>query len=474
MCGIIGVISEKNVANEIYLGLLATKNRGTNSSGILTYNEKNNKFYRKTGAYSIDRVFMDLDFSNLEGKMGLGHNRYATTASKDELKRDAQPVFTKRPGIAMSFNGHLESEELKNRQIEEGWTFHTNCDVEFLLHSMAQRLIENKAHKIKDSETFAYEKLFPTLEKVMEEMDEYGSYSVITILDGRGILAYKDPHGVRPLAFAKKRDYKCYAFASETTGINLMGGYHEIRELERGEAIFIDTNFNVYKKIIKQSRPAFCSFEQVYFSEIESDLLGEKVFITRQKLGEALSKTFGYLSDKVDRIVAVPRTPEVAAIKLARCWNKDYGGIVKRGGIDIRTFLEPTQELRERASEMKYLYIKPLIEGKRIGIVDDSIVRGTASKNIIKNLRALGVKEVHFFSTYPPIQHSCKYGIDTPTKQELIAARVGGNIKKITKELDADTVNYLPLETLVQILGAPLDHFCTSCVTGKYLKDEKQ
>ena len=185
-------------------------------------------------------------------------------------------------------------------------------------------------------------------------------------------------------------------------------------------------------------------------------------------MGEALANTFSHLKDRIDRVVAVPRTPEVAAIKLARLWNKDYGGIVKRSGVDVRSFLEPTEEKRKKASELKYIYIKPLLENKRIAVVDDSIVRGTTSCEIVNNLKDLGVREIHFFSMYPPIMYPCRYGIDTPRSDDLIAYTLGGSVEKLKEYLGVDSLNYLPVETMVSVLGKPIEKFCTACITVNY------
>src|SRR3989338_2463606 len=182
MCGIVGVIGEKPVALEIYLGLLALKHRGTNSSGILTYDHNDNRFYLKIGAKAVDRTFSDQNFAELKGTIGIGHNRYATTANKDELYRDAQPMFTSRPGIGIAFNGHIDPGNLRSQQTSEGWNFNSSCDVEYILHMLSQTLVDVRAHKAKTMEEYVHKKLFPALTEVIQTLSTYGSFCVVCIL----------------------------------------------------------------------------------------------------------------------------------------------------------------------------------------------------------------------------------------------------------------------------------------------------
>ncbi len=466
MCSIVGVASDRDVAEEIYLGLYATRNRGCNSSGIATY-QAGDRFYWRRGASDIDFLFRDFDVASLPGTMGIGHNRYATTTSKKDLENDAQPRFTTRPGIAIAYNGHLAMEELKPQLISEGWCFTTNSDVEVLLYAFCQALVELKAYRAQPGTEFFVEKLVPSLRELMDRLSNQGAYSVVALLDGYGLVGFTDPHGIRPLSFARKATReRSYAFASETTALNLMRDYTEIRPLEPGEVVYVDMERNVHTAVVRAKQPAFCAFEPVYFAETDSVLLGQHVYEIRQKLGSALAEEFPELREKVDVVCPVPDTPIATATRLATLWDKAYGGIIKRAA--IRSFQQPSQELRELAADLKYIFVKPSLEGKRVCLVDDSIVRGTTLRKMVRRLRGLGALEVHTLITFPPFRNPCLYGIDIPTRKNLIAARHGGDIEKIRAEIGADSLHYLSKEALVRVLGRP-GGLCMACVDGHYV-----
>ena len=302
-----------------------------------------------------------------------------------------------------------------------------------------------------------------------------GAYSAVSILAGKGLLAFRDPHGIRPLSFASKHigNQVIYSFASETSAFNFMGGYKDIRDVERGEIIFIDNNMNVYSKVIHQEKEGFCSFEPNYFAGCDSDLKGRKVYDSRLLLGEALAKHFSYRRKDVDVVMPVPKTAIPSAIEIARIWEKDYReGLVVRG--ETRSFLGFTQEERELAVDEKHIYIKSQIQGKRIALVEDSTVRGTTLTKIVAKLKELGAEEVHVFFTYDKIGWPCVYGIDTPEQEKLIAARHKGNLRAITREIGANSVNYFPYESFGKAISIPQEQMCFACVTGNYPTDTSE
>jgi amidophosphoribosyltransferase len=479
LCGIVGIISSHPVSREGIRFLRALENRGTNSSGIISYNSSTKRFDEpKRGIGSSQEVFnkeyLRSEVDKREGNMLIGHNRYSTAGS--DLKRDAQPLLIPRPGMAIAHNGQvLNVVSLKEKFREKEWFFRTECDVEPLMMALAQNLLERRHEKTQDIKSYLDKKLFPSLEDIMKKEGKYhvnGAYSTIVILAGRGLLAFRDSHGFRPLSFGTKKqgDNTTFAFASETSAFNYAGGYDDIREVVNGEAVFVDEKLNVYSKIIHQEEERFCSFEHNYFAGPDSDLEGVKVYDARLRLGRALAEHFKERKNSVDLVMAIPKTAIPSAIEMARSWKKDYGeGMIVRG--ETRSFLEPTQQERDTAVVDKHIYIKSQIEGKRIAIVDDSYVRGTTSQKIIAKLRAIGAKEVHIFFTYDMISSPCVYGIDTPEKEELGAARHNKNIDSITRELGADSVNFLPHEKYGPAIGVPQDRMCFACVTGEYPTD---
>jgi amidophosphoribosyltransferase len=381
--------------------------------------------------------------------------------------------------MALAHNGQvLNIVSLKEKFKDKEWFFRTECDAEALMMALAQNLLERRHEKTKDIKSYLEKKLYPSLEDIMRKEGKYyvnGAYSAVATLAGRGLLAFRDPNGFRPLSFARKdfEDKLTYAFASETSAFNYLGGYKNIRDVERGEAVFIDEKLNVYSKIIHQGDEAFCSFEYNYFAGPDSDLKGVKVYDAHLKLGRAFAEFFAYRRDYVDIVMAVPKTAIPAAIELAHAWSKDYReGMIVRG--EVRSFLEPTQKERELAVVDKMIWIKSQIQGKRIALVEDSTVRGTTLAAIIKKLRELGALEVHVFSTYDMISWPCVYGIDTPDRDELIAARQGQNLEAITRELGANSVNYLPYTEFGRAIGVSQNQLCFACVNGEYPTDTSE
>lgn len=474
MCGIIGIISNKPVCHDLVRGLHALQHRGVQSTGLISFNSPGSKFSPPIrGEGSSTEVFRHAEPSAADN-VAIGHNRYAT--SGDDPSRDAQPIYIQRPGLAIAHNGQIANYmSLRERLKKQGsYSFFTNCDVEALLFALAQNLIGQNSHQARDTSSFVKEELFPALKKTMDSQAEYpaiGAYSIVAIISNHGLLAFKDPHGIRPLCFAKKENDGTlqYAFASETTAFHFLRGFQDFRELGPGEAIFVDLNLNIYTEKISPQQQKFCPFEIVYFAQVDSELREQKVYDARFKLGLALAASYSELKDRVDAIMPVPKSPIPAAIAMANAWNRPYGGIVPRPSHSpIRAFQQDA-ERRRRSIDEKLIFIRSHINKKKIGLVDDSVVRGETSKDVVAKLYALGAKEVHLFLTYPPYIGICPGGIDTPLEEELLLNNDSKeDIERARKLIGATTVNFLPLKKMLKAVNLTPETACLGCTQKQY------
>jgi amidophosphoribosyltransferase len=474
MCGVIGIISNGPVCKDLIRGLHALQHRGIQSSGMISYNSLEEKFSPPVrGEGSSTEVFRHVA-GNDRDNVAIGHNRYAT--SGDDPSRDAQPIYIQRPGLAISHNGQIANYMALREKLEKqgSYSFFTNCDVEALLFSLAQNLVELRSHQVPGTPAFVREKLFPALKKTVDSRENYsaaGAYSVVAIISNHGLLAFKDPHGVRPLSFAKKEAQGVvqYAFASETTAFHFLKGFQEFRELSPGEALFVDFNLQVYAQEISPQQEKFCPFEIVYFAQVDSELRGQKVYDARYKLGRALATSFCERKDHVDAVMPVPKAPIPAAIALANAWNKPYGGIVPRPSqAPIRAFQQVAQRRRQSIDE-KFIFIRSHINKKRIGLVDDSVVRGETSKEVVSKLYDLGAEEVHLFLTYPPYVGICAGGIDTPLEEELLLNGDGPeDIERARQFIGATTVNYLSVDQMLPAVNLSRKSACLGCTQKQY------
>lgn len=475
MCGVIGILSNRPVAVDAVGGLNALQHRGIQSSGLISYDSSQNTFtspIRGVGA-STD-VFRNMNLHKRLDNIAIGHNRYAT--SGNDLTKDAQPLYIQKPGLAMAHNGQISNYVQLRKRLEEqrSYTFFTNVDAEALLFAFAQNLIELKSYEAVDTPTFVREKCFPALEKTMNPKCEYsaiGAFSAVAIIANRGLLAFKDPHGIRPLCFAKKYDgnLKQFAFASETTAFHFLKGFQEFHELEPGEAIFIDFDFNVFRHKIQSADEKSCPFESVYFSQVDSNYRGDQVYDLRFELGLMLANNFPELKDSTDIVIPIPKSPIPAAIALANAWEKPYGGIVPRPShSSVRAFQQDGKK-RKKSIDDKLLFVRSHIQGKRIALVDDSIVRGETSKKIIKKLFSLGAEKVHLLSTFPPYIGICPFGVDTPTEEELLVnANTKEDIEKARQKIGATSLHFLPVEKMLQSVNLNCETACLGCTTGQY------
>jgi len=459
MCGIFAVIGAENAAAELYVGLVHLQHRGQDAAGMLTFdfNDPDNGVKISKNIGLVSSVFDDAQLKTVDGQMGIGHTRYPTVGVGDV--KEVQPFFNTYPdGIGIAFNGNIVNyPQLKDKLRKRRVYLSSNSDGEVLLHIFGSRYGKGSGR--------GADAVFDSVKEVHNEA--IGAYSVVALIANKGIVAFRDPNGIRPLLMGEKKvDGKTsYAFSSESIALSIQG-YDKVKDLKPGEAVFVDKALQVHFKVVTKAEPAPCVFEYVYFSTVESVYEGKPVYEVRKKLGEELAaKVRKHWPDlKVDLVIPVPDTSRPAANALAKSLNVPYEeGLVKNRYIG-RTFIMPVQKIRENAMKLKLKPIESVIRGKDIMVVDDSIVRGTTSRRIVNLLRESGANKVYFLSTFPPIRHPCFYGIDYQRKEELIAN--GKTIAEVEKEIGADRLIYMNVEGLQRAVGT--DKLCMACVTGKY------
>ncbi|MBN2454081.1 amidophosphoribosyltransferase, partial [Candidatus Woesearchaeota archaeon] len=431
------------------------QHRGQDAAGMAVYNQKTGSVNIIKDKGFVYNVFNEKNLPALKGRIGIGHTRYPTAGVNSTT--EVQPFFTHAAnGIALAFNGNIINYPVLKERLRKKKKLYlsSDCDAEALLHIFAEEYRKKEG----------VASVFRAVSRIHNEV--VGAYSVVALIAGRGILAFKDPNGIRPLVLGERKNgRKSYAFASESIALTIQG-YNNIRDLKPGEAVFIDINNNVHSKVVTKAKSAPCVFEWVYFSTVESVLEGEPVYNVRKRLGEELAKKVKerWPDLPIDIVIPVPDTSRPAAAGLAEALKVPYGeGLVKNRYVG-RTFIMPTQKVRESAMELKMKPIEVMIKGKNVMVVDDSIVRGTTSKRIVKLLRASGAKKVYLVSTFPPIRHPCFYGIDFQHQEDLIAYK--RKIKEVEKEIGADKLIYMDIDGLKRAVGT--DKLCMACLTGKY------
>ena len=461
MCGIVGVIGTSDASLEAYQALLLMQHRGQDAAGILSLNTKANDYYLFKKQGLVDQVFNPKNLAKLTGEVALGHTRYSTIGlGRDE---DLQPQALNYPyGIGLAHNGNIvnldalktELKEKKNRYI------FSNNDGEILLNLIGEYLSDlNKSE-------FDVNDLFDAIEHLHENVR--GGYAVVGTVAKHGLFAFRDPKGIRPLSFGENGQRQ--AFASESTALNYLD-YKNVRDLTPGEMIFVSLDGSTYKrksKLSSKENQRSCMFEYIYFANPEAHMDGQNVYETRLKLGTSLGRTVRELMEsnviRPDVVVPVPETSRVSALALSEKIGVPYRELLIKNRYVQRSFILNTQESRQKAVERKLMPIRHEMKGKKILLVDDSIVRGTTSKRLVKMLRDAGASEVYFASACPPILHPCYYGIDFPTKEELMAFDKTNS--EIEQALGADKVIYLTVDQLKKTLAGP--GLCLACVNGDY------
>jgi amidophosphoribosyltransferase len=454
-CGIFGVFApNEDVARITFFGLYALQHRGQESAGIATTDGvdadtgRTRIFIRKDMGL-VSQVFQEEDLSYLKGFAATGHTRYSTTGSS--RLENAQPFVVEGPNgvVALGHNGNIVNADMLRAELEsEGVEFQTSTDSEVIAHMVANAPGRDWGER---------------LGYVMRRAR--GAFC-LTILTKEGVLAARDPLGIRPLSLG--RIDNGYCFASETCAFDLIGATF-IRDVEPGETILLNEDGITSFKLPDKDRQAFCIFEYIYFARLDSYLRGERIYPVRMALGARLAKEYPV---DADIVIGVPDSATAAAIGYAQESGVPYAeGLVKNRYVG-RTFIMPDQRIREQGVRLKYNPMREVLEGKRIVVVDDSIVRATTTRFLIKMLRDAGASEVHMRVSSPPITHPCFFGIDMGRRWELIAARE--TIEEIKTDIGADSLGYLTEQGLIEAVGQPRGSFCMACFTGEYPMDVPQ
>jgi len=443
-CGVVGVYGHLDAANLAYLGLYALQHRGQESAGIVASN--NGSMHLEVGMGLVADVFSDIRLKKLPGNIAIGHNRYSTTGGS--RIKNAQPCLIEYAGgtMAMGHNGNLvNASEIRKELGAEGAIFQSTNDSEVIVHLMAQ-----------SRRNLFVDRAVAALSQVK------GAYSIVLMSENE-LIAARDPQGFRPLCLGKLDG--AYIVASESCVMDLLEAEF-IREIEPGELILINQfgmkSFHPFPKTATKQ----CVFEHIYFSRPDSYLFGQSVYSVRKLMGRALAREKPV---EADVVVPVPDSGVISAMGYSEESKIPFQMGLIRNHYVGRTFIEPQSQIRNFGVKIKLNAVKPVIEGKRVIIIDDSIVRGTTSKKIVRMLREVGAREVHVRISSPPTTHSCFYGIDTPTKGELIASNL--DIDQTCEYLGADSLHYITLEKMLEIFGEQKDDFCAACFDGRYPVD---
>jgi len=439
-CGIFGIVSHPEAARMAYLGLYALQHRGQESAGIVGSDRK--KLHLEKGMGYVADVFSEARLERLQGDLALGHVRYSTAG--ESAMWNAQPILIDswRGPIALAHNGNLTNAGSLRHELErDGAIFHSTSDSEVILHLISR----SRRRTLQE----AFVEALRTVQ---------GAYS-LALLTPEYLLAARDPHGFRPLCLG--RVDKAYVVASETCAFDLINAEY-LREVEPGEVVRIEENSLDSQAPLPREQSARCVFEHIYFSRPDSLVFGSTVNTTRREMGRHLAREHAV---EADVVVPVPDSGVSAAIG----YSQESGlplefGLIRNHYVG-RTFIEPKQAIRNFGVKVKLNPVREILRGKRIVLVDDSIVRGTTSKKIVSIIRAAGAKEIHMRVTAPPIIAPCYYGIDIPTRHELIASTK--SIDAICKFIGADSLGYLSLEAVMESVGGRND-YCSACFTNRY------
>ncbi len=465
MCGIIGIVAKSEVNQSIYDGLTVLQHRGQDAAGIATYKKGKLKLRKSNGL--VDNVFHTRHMLQLQGKMGIGHVRYPTAGCSSMA--EAQPFYVNSPyGISLAHNGNLTNvEELKRDLFRSGLRhINTDSDSEVLLNVFADELQQMGKFRINADDIFA------AMKGVFRRCR--GGYAAVAMINGVGIIGFRDPHGIRPVVFGKRETGKGteYIIASESVAIDSLD-FELIRDIRPGEAIFIDKKGNLYThQCIPDAQQNPCIFEYVYFARPDSIIDGISVVKSRMRMGEFLARKIQreWPDHDIDVVIPIPDTSRTAALEMAHELNVKYReGFIKNRYIP-RTFIMPGQSKRKKSVRQKLNAIDLEFRDKNVMLVDDSIVRGTTSGQIIQMARDAGAKKVYFASAAPPVRYQNVYGIDMPAAEELIAHN--RTEQQVCELIGADRLIYQDLEDLIKScsIGNPaISEFDVSCFTGNYV-----
>ncbi len=443
MCGIIGVSKHEDAAKVAFLGLYALQHRGEEAAGIASYDGKDIHVNKNQGL--VADAFDEKNIIDLKGTAAIGHSRYSTTGSSNFKKIQPFPAMHQGQPIAVSHNGNLtNTEELYGKLENEGAIFQTTMDSEIFVHL----LVRTRKDNLKDWMTHALSQV-------------EGAYSAVFLI-GDTVIGVRDPHGFRPLCLGKLGDG--YILASETCALDLTKAQF-LRELEPGEMVFIkgDKLESFQLPVPKKNVIAQCVFENIYFARPDSNIFGDNVYQVRKRLGAQLAKEHPVLN--ADFVMAIPDSGNYAALGYAQELNLPLEVGMIRNHYIGRTFIQPAQFMRDFRVRIKLNPIHNVLKGKRVVVVEDSIVRGTTSRSRVEVLRAAGAKEIHLLITCPPIKYPCFYGIDFPSRKELIASNK--TVDEVADFIKVDSLKYLSLEGMLKVMKTT-GNFCHACFTGEY------
>ena len=471
MCGIAGIYSHKPVATELYDSIIHLQHRGQDAAGIMTYDDR---MHKEKGMGLAKEVFNKTNMELLTGNIGISHNRYPTHGGFGH--GEVQPFWTSVPyGIALAHNGNLTNyqdlaEEITNK---DSRYLNTNSDSEVLLHYFADLLHTNNPPE--DSEEFFY-LLCSAVTKIFKHVN--GAYSVVSIVIGKGLVVFRDPQGIRPLVKGERPNGnggKDYIFSSENTMFYALG-FEPKGTVLPGELIYVDETGNVFnKRLVKKSFNP-CIFEYVYFARPDATLNDVSVYRSRLRMGQNLAEAWKkkHPGKTPDIVIPAPSTANTAALSFAHELGVRYSEGLYKNTFIGRTFIMPGQAERKKSVKYKLVPQELEIRDKKVMIMDDSIVRGNTSREIVRMLKDFGAKEVYFAVACPPVKSPCFYGVDMPTKSELIAGNM--NEDEIEKYLEVDDLLYQNINDLVEAVTRKGNHHidtpCMACLDGKYIAND--
>jgi len=446
-CGVVGIsLEEGDAALPTYYAMYALQHRGQEGAGIVTHDGFQQ--HSEKGLGLVAEVFDDDDVEHLPGRASIGHLRYPTAGEIDERSCHPYTVTSKRGSLALAHNGTLvNTDEVRAEFEERGHTFSTNSDTEVMVHELASNLVEDG--------------LLDAIKRTMKRIR--GAYSLTLMHDDR-VVGVRDPLGVRPLCIGKLDDG--YILASESVAIDVLNG-ELVRDVRPGEVVVLDEDGGGFESHrLFDEVPAHCFFEYVYFSRPDSTIDDRLVYDARREMGRLLYENHGVETDIVS---PVPDSGRAFASGYAEAGDLEYSEALMKNRYVGRTFIMPTQDARETAVRLKLNTMDSNIEGKSVTLIDDSIVRGTTSRQLVKLLRESGASEVHFRVGSPPIVAPCYLGIDMASRDELMAS--DKDVDEIRDEIGADSLEYLNVDDISEALDMPRGEMCTGCVTGSYPVD---
>jgi amidophosphoribosyltransferase len=439
-CGVFGIFGHGDAANLTYLGLYALQHRGQESAGIVSSDGK--QLYSVKSMGLVADIFDEEQIKKLPGHMAIGHNRYSTTG--DSVAINIQPIYVNFAlgGLAVAHNGNLVNAGILKDELEAyGSIFQSTMDSEVIVHLIAQSRMAT-----------LHERIIDALSQVQ------GSYSLLLITEDE-LIAVRDPNGFRPLSLAELDG--AYVVASETCAFDLIEATY-IRDIAPGEMVVISSKGIRSSFPFKHAEPSHCIFEFIYFARPDSMVFGQNVYSIRKAFGKQLARETNVPADVV---IPVPDSGVPAALGYAEEAGIPFDTGLIRNHYVGRTFIEPRQSIRHFGVKIKLNPVRDALRGKRVVVVDDSIVRGTTSKKIIKMIRNAGASEIHMRISSPPTSYPCFYGIDTPTRQELIAST--HSIEEIRKYITADTLGYISMDGIQKVVPQPMN-YCAACFDGEY------